>query len=167
MESSPVRRVRQRTDPGPGNVTTNAGREDTALLTPPQHARVNHSAGEEQHCFWGKWNRPAMIDSIKMNKNTPRIRRRRLRPTMRGMLRHSCGGPKGGSGARQNLLHGQRGLLHSFRGELCVHQGGHSELEDEADLWPQNRLPPKPRPVQPKLSPVRRNMGETRKWRIR
>ena len=52
MESSPIRRVRQRTDPGPDTVgtATRTGGENVTLLPPPQHAEMSHSAGEDQHC---------------------------------------------------------------------------------------------------------------------
>ena len=52
VESSPIRRVRQRTDPGPDTVgtATRTGGENVTLLPPPQHAEMNHSAGEDQHC---------------------------------------------------------------------------------------------------------------------
>ena len=52
MESSPIRRVRQRTDLGPDTVgtATRTGGENVTLLLPPQHAEMNHSAGEDQHC---------------------------------------------------------------------------------------------------------------------
>ena len=49
MEGSPIRRVRQRTDPGLGAVgtATRTGGENVTLLPPPQHAET---AGEDQHC---------------------------------------------------------------------------------------------------------------------
>ena len=56
MESSPIRRVRQRTDAGHGTVSpaTRTGEENVSFFPPLQHAETNHSAGEDQHCHEGE-----------------------------------------------------------------------------------------------------------------
>ena len=56
MESSPIRRVRQRTDAGHGTVSpaTRTGEENVSFLPPLQYAETNHSAGEDQHCHEGE-----------------------------------------------------------------------------------------------------------------
>ena len=57
MESSPIRRVRQRTDAGHGtvNLATHTGEDNVSSFPPLRYAETNHySAGEDQHCHEGE-----------------------------------------------------------------------------------------------------------------
>ena len=119
MESSPIRRVRQRTDAGHGTVSP-ANVSFFPLFSMPrriiQQGKTNTAMRE-------RGNRPAMTH-IEPSRATVDMQRRKMYRTTKGILLPLCSGQRRGSGDHQNPHRGRRGLRPLSPGEHYAHRGG-------------------------------------------
>ena len=144
MESSPIRRVRQRTEVGPGNVTVTSrgGTTSSTAMAPP---RITNRQRRRDITIWGKWRRLVMTVIVRRNRSKQGSLERTC-PTRRGTPRRGCNEATSGNGDHRNPPPAGRGSTASFSWRTLRPPRGTTRARGRGRSAP-------PRPTIPKAKP--------------